>query len=677
MAEALAGLPHRARVRRPRRGGLGRADAARAVHRARRAAGPGEARDPQSVGLRARPVRRARPAPAATPRPTRARCARCSRASDRGAHRDALVARRGARARDRRAACDDPRDGVALRAARPSTSGAARRMLDALAAFGNGARAVSGISSQRMAASSRARVARPRRRSSPERELRARIADLPRGAGARRSSAFDLIAEVKLRSPAVGLLRPRRRGCRRARRDATRGPARPPSPCSPSPAASTARSSDLAAGARALAPLGVPAMRKDFLVDPYQVLEGRAAGAGGVLVIVRMLPRARSRALDRHRARAAGCSCCSRRSTRADIELAHALVDARRGASRPAAGRRELAATSPRSRWCPGGSRRSRRCCRRTCQRVAESGVATRGRRRARRGRGYDLALVGSALMSAPDPACSRARCSPQRVPRSRARHVSAVSAHDAAVRQDLRHDDAGRGRAPRSPARSTRSVSCSRRRCGSVTPAARARARGAGAPQGGLRRRDAPSDARGAVDEILRDFEPDILQTDVEDFDALEPAARADACCRCCAPGPQRRVRDCRAACCSKGRVSGSGQTHRLGRGGRPRAARRSDPGRRARPRAMSRDAIRHVRPFGVDVSSGVESAAGHQETPDNDRAVRRGRAHGGAGVEDMKPLQCQRTRAKLLADELGGQVSRTSAAASARSAAATCPRR
>ncbi len=38
-------------------------------------------------------------------------------------------------------------------------------------------------------------------------------------------------------------------------------------------------------------------MRKDFLTDPYQVLEARAAGAGGVLVILAMLDDATVRAL--------------------------------------------------------------------------------------------------------------------------------------------------------------------------------------------------------------------------------------------------------------------------------------------------------------------------------------------------------------------------------------------
>lgn len=36
--------------------------------------------------------------------------------------------------------------------------------------------------------------------------------------------------------------------------------------------------------------VSVPVMRKDFLVDPIQVLEARAAGASGVLLIARLLP---------------------------------------------------------------------------------------------------------------------------------------------------------------------------------------------------------------------------------------------------------------------------------------------------------------------------------------------------------------------------------------------------
>ena len=59
-----------------------------------------------------------------------------------------------------------------------------------------------------------------------------------------------------------------------------------------------------ARGSRGARAVGVPAMRKDFLVDPYQVLEARAAGAGGVLVIVRMLSRERIVGVARCRRRA-------------------------------------------------------------------------------------------------------------------------------------------------------------------------------------------------------------------------------------------------------------------------------------------------------------------------------------------------------------------------------------
>lgn len=47
---------------------------------------------------------------------------------------------------------------------------------------------------------------------------------------------------------------------------------------------------DLAAAAKAVP---APVIRKDFLTDPYQVLEARAAGAAGVLLIMRILDDAR------------------------------------------------------------------------------------------------------------------------------------------------------------------------------------------------------------------------------------------------------------------------------------------------------------------------------------------------------------------------------------------------
>lgn len=113
---------------------------------------------------------------------------------------------------------------------------------------------------------------------------------------------FDVIAEIKQRSPAEGQL-----GCQ--------------SPYSESNGASDliSRASAYAAGgAAAISVLtepsrfdgelghleevaeavpNTPVMRKDFLVEPVQVLEARAVGASGVLLITTMLDNAKLRAM--------------------------------------------------------------------------------------------------------------------------------------------------------------------------------------------------------------------------------------------------------------------------------------------------------------------------------------------------------------------------------------------
>ncbi len=120
-------------------------------------------------------------------------------------------------------------------------------------------------------------------------ELRERCAGLPRPARLQLSGeAFDLIAELKLRSPALGDLSARTLDpVARLRGYAEAGAA----VCSilTEPSRFDGDLAHLRLAAATLAPYGVPAMRKDFLVDPYQVLEARAAGAAGVLLIVRMV----------------------------------------------------------------------------------------------------------------------------------------------------------------------------------------------------------------------------------------------------------------------------------------------------------------------------------------------------------------------------------------------------
>jgi indole-3-glycerol phosphate synthase len=250
-----------------------------------------------------------------------------------------------------------------------------------------------------MARSSAARVAEAVSRV-PVAALRRRAHEAPAAPPLRLSPlGFDIVAEIKLRSPAVGALQDPAHD-RRGRIEAyARGGAAAVSVLT-EPSRFDGCIEHLQEAATVLAPLGVPVMRKDFLVDPYQLLEARAAGAGGVLLILRMLPRERLaemlataseqglfvllEAFDARDLDVAG-ELLAARPPREDVMVG---INCRDLTSLAVVPERfaELAARLPPD--VPA---------------VAESGVATPADALKVRGLGYRLALVGTALMARED----------------------------------------------------------------------------------------------------------------------------------------------------------------------------------------------------------------------------------------------------------------------------------
>jgi indole-3-glycerol phosphate synthase len=214
------------------------------------------------------------------------------------------------------------------------------------------------------------------------------------------ASGFDLIAELKLRSPAQGQLKAAGEDIAARVSAYAAGGAAAVSVLT-EPERFDGALTHLEVAAQALEALKVPAMRKDFLVDPYQVLEARAAGAGGVLVILRMLPRAQTEVLISC-ARELGLFVLLEAFDEADIELMQELTAAAPEGAQLLAGLncRDLATLQvvPRrllelAARLPGG-----------VPRVAESGVTTAAEAAAVAQAGYQLILVGSALMQGADP---------------------------------------------------------------------------------------------------------------------------------------------------------------------------------------------------------------------------------------------------------------------------------
>jgi indole-3-glycerol phosphate synthase len=253
---------------------------------------------------------------------------------------------------------------------------------------------------QQMAVASRERV-RAARAACPQAELLARAMDTRPPPPLRlQAGGFDLIAELKLRSPAAGRLKgPDEDLVTRVTTYARAGAAAVS--VLTEPTRFDGSLDHLRIAAQALLPLGVPAMRKDFLVDPYQVIEARAAGAGGVLAILRMLAASELETLVQQ-ARALQLFVLLEAFDEQDLERLDGLLH-RLGGEGLLAGvnsrdLQTLQVVPSRLEQLAGRLPRG-------IPRVAESGVGSAEDARRVAEAGYDLALVGSALMSGNDPA--------------------------------------------------------------------------------------------------------------------------------------------------------------------------------------------------------------------------------------------------------------------------------
>jgi len=139
---------------------------------------------------------------------------------------------------------------------------------------------------------------------------------------------------------------------------------------------------------------GLPVLRKDFILDDWQLLESRAAGADAVLLIVRALGGDLGGFLDA--TAALGMAALVEVHDAGELALATEA-----GATLVGVNHRDLATfevdpdrTAKLAALTPEGTTL-----------VALSGVSTRAEVEELEGAGADAVLVGEALVTAPDPA--------------------------------------------------------------------------------------------------------------------------------------------------------------------------------------------------------------------------------------------------------------------------------
>jgi len=254
---------------------------------------------------------------------------------------------------------------------------------------------------ERMAASSRERVRAARAvENDAALERRALAMPAPPSLALR---GFDVIAEMKLRSPAAGGLAAGNFDKTAQLESYVAGGAAAVSVLT-EPTEFKGELPHLVDAAKLLTAHGRPTMRKDFLTDPYQVLEARAAGAGGVLVIVTMLDDATIRALV-DSARDLGLFVLLEAFDRADLARIAPFDVPPDGGPRVLAGVncRDLRDLNVRfERFAELAPHLPRHL-----PTVAESGIGTADDIRSVASAGYRLALIGSSLMRAKEPAAA------------------------------------------------------------------------------------------------------------------------------------------------------------------------------------------------------------------------------------------------------------------------------
>lgn len=237
-----------------------------------------------------------------------------------------------------------------------------------------------------------------RRAAVPEAALRERLADAPPVASFARALAADgmsLIAEMKRASPSRGPIQA----------DAKVAPIVTAYAGAGAAAISVLTEPRWFGGSlddlrEAHATVATPLLRKDFVVDPYQLVEARLAGASAVLLIVASFGAASRLAALMDDAQALGLDTLVEVHDRAELLIA-------REAGAPIIGinNRDLhslevdLATSLRLRpEIPAG-----------VTVVAESGISTRADVVELEAAGVDAILVGEALMRVGDPAATAA----------------------------------------------------------------------------------------------------------------------------------------------------------------------------------------------------------------------------------------------------------------------------